>query len=139
MSATSVSVVFPVSGQPLDPAPVDQVRRYLETTGFTFEIVTAEAAGFGAGLRKGCADAKGTIIVIVDPPPRLAYPVGASGAAVAMGQSGGTHIVFAGTRADDPPRHPLLRALLVPILPDRSIHLDRKSTRLNSSHVSESR
>src|ERR1043166_241990 len=121
MSATSVSVVFPVSGQPLDPAPVDEVRRYLETTGFTFEIVTAEAAGFGAAIRKGCADAKGNIIVIVD--PELPYPVSAIGDAVAMVQSGATDIVFAGTRADDPPRHPLLRALLVPILPDRSIHL----------------
>lgn len=137
MSATSVSVVFPLSGRPLEPAALDSVRRYLENTGFTFEIVTAEAAGYGAAIRKGCVDAKGNIVVIVD--PELPYPVSAIGDAVAMVQSGATDIVFAGTSVDDPPRHPILRALLVPILPDRSIHLQAFTWRATKLVIGESR
>ena len=79
MSSTSVSVVVPQGRPGFDPAPI---ARYLETTGFTFEILTPEAGSYGAALRRGVSDAKGSVIVVVD--GDVPYPISAIGDAVAM-------------------------------------------------------
>ncbi|HVR37855.1 MAG TPA: bifunctional glycosyltransferase/class I SAM-dependent methyltransferase [Thermoanaerobaculia bacterium] len=134
MSSTSVSVVLPLIGRRVEQPPaLDAIRRYLETTGFTFEILTCEGAGYGAAIRKGCADAKGNVVVIVD--PELPYPVSAIGDAVAMVQSGATDIVFAGAARSDF----FLRALLVPLLPDPAIHLKAFTWRAMKLAVGETK
>jgi len=118
MSSTSVSVVIP-RGPGFTPC-LDELERFLESTGLTFEVIVAEAGEYGVALRKGVSDAKGSVIVIAD--PALPYPVRAIGDAVAMVESGVTDVVFASSRADY--RGPgLLRWMLVPILPDPAIRL----------------
>jgi SAM-dependent methyltransferase len=118
MSVTSVSVVVPLgrSGTVAQKA----IATYLETTGLTYEILNPEGAHYGTAVRRGVSDAKGSVIVIAD--PELPYPVSAIGDAVAMVESGATDIVFASTRADYVGPS-LLRSVLVPMLPDRTIHL----------------
>ncbi|HEX2121336.1 MAG TPA: class I SAM-dependent methyltransferase, partial [Thermoanaerobaculia bacterium] len=117
MSATSVSVVVPLSGAAF---PREAIERYLETTGFTFEVLAPDGAEYGPALRRGVSDAKGTVIVVID--PELPYPVSAIGDAVAMVESAATDVVFASTRVDH--RAPaLLRWLLVPLLPDDRVQL----------------
>jgi hypothetical protein len=70
-------------------------------------------------LRRGVAEAGGSIIVIAD--HDLPYPMSAIGDAVALIQSGAAEVVFG--RRETRPGDLLLRALLVPILPDRALHL----------------
>lgn len=119
MSSTSVSVVVPFRGA-RSGAAVEAIERYLETTGFTFEVLSPESEQYGSALRRGVSEAKGSVIVVVD--PDLPYPVGAIGDAVAMVESGTTDVVFASIAAGH--RGPaILRWLLVPILPDASIQL----------------
>lgn len=135
MSSTSVSVVVPLRGQS-SSAPAEAIGKYLETTGFTFEILTPDESSIGLSLRRGVSDAKGGVIVIVD--ADLPYPVSAIGDAVAMVESAATDVVFASTRADH--RGPaLIRWILVPILPDRSIRLAAFSSVAAKIIVGESR
>jgi SAM-dependent methyltransferase len=137
MSSTSVTVVVPCSGRIREPrATLDAIARYLETTGFTFEILAPDDATFGGALRRGVSDARGGVVVIVD--PELPYPVGAIGDAVAMVESGATDIVFASARPDDR-GSALLRALLVPIVPDPRVHLAAFSSAAAKIVVAESR
>ena len=118
MTSTSVSVVVP-RRPGVSPAP-GALEQYLESTGLTFEVLAPEGEELGPALRRGVGDARGRVIVIVD--PRLPYPVSAIGDAVAMIESGACEVVFASTRTDyGGPR--ALRWLLVPILPDRTIQL----------------
>lgn len=117
MSSTSVSVVIPPHG---DVAPI---ARYLETTGLSFEIVPR------------VSDAKGGVIVLVD--ETLPYPVGAIGDAVAMVESGSTDVVFGTTREFRDA--PLVRWLLVPILPDPRIRLKAFSNVAGKLIFSEAR
>src|SRR5689334_19806029 len=109
MPLASVSVVIP--HRPGFAPVLGDLERFLDCTGLTFEVVRSEGEDFGAAIRKGVSDAKGNVIVIVD--PALPYPVTAIGDAVAMVESGTTDVVFASTRADyrGPAR---LRWLLVP-------------------------
>src|SRR5215211_4816947 len=95
MSATSVSVVVPRRQADFSS---DAIARYLETTGFTFEILTPEGEAYGPSLRRGVSDAKGRVVVIAD--GDLPYPISAIGDAVAMVESGATDVVFASTRTD---------------------------------------
>jgi SAM-dependent methyltransferase len=119
MGSTSVSVVVPRGGAAVDAARAT-VERFLETTGFTHEILTPEGEDFGSALRRGVSEAKGSVIVVID--PALPYPVSAIGDSVAMIESGATEVVFASTHAEH--RAPaLLRAILVPLLPDAAIQL----------------
>ena len=135
MSSTSVSVVIPLGGSG-SAAPVETITTYLESTGFTFEILTPEGDVPGAVLRRGVSDARGRVVVIVD--PSLPYPVSALGDAVAMVESGATEVVFASTRSDY--RGPaLLRSILVPILPDPSIRLAAFSSAAAKIAAGESR
>lgn len=127
MSATSVSVLLPLAGSRGELAPIlDTLGRYLESTGFDFEILPLRPHGeerTGAMLRRGIGEARGSVVAVVD--PDLPYPVSAIGDAVALIESGASEVVFATSRRDDSddPRHLLLRWFLVPILPDPSIQL----------------
>jgi len=122
MSSTSVSVLMPLTGSGAPPNAARQaIERYLASTGFDFEIMPLAEATYGASLRRGVSEAKGNVVVVVD--PELPYPVDAIGDAVAMIDSGGTDIVFATTHDGDDKRHPLLRWFLVPHLPDPAIRL----------------
>lgn len=135
MSSTSVSVVVPLRGSTAAPA-VEAISRYLETTGLTFEVLAPEGEEYGAALRRGVSDAKGRVVVIAD--AELPYPVSAIGDAVATIESGATDVVFAATRADDR-GSALLRWLLVPILPDRGVHLAAFTSAAAKITVGESR
>src|SRR5258707_11272552 len=122
MSSTSVSVLMPLIGSGSPPIAARQaIERYLASTGFDFEILPLAEESYGASVRRGVSEAKGNVVVLVD--PELPYPVGAIGDAVAMIDSGGTDIVFATTHDADDRRHPLLRWFLVSILPDPAIRL----------------
>ncbi len=100
MSATSVSILVPL----LEPAPelpstLESVEQYLQSTGLEFEVRVLDSrdgSGLGAILRRGVAEAKGSVVVIID--PALPYPVSAIGAAVALVESGSADVVF-GRRA----------------------------------------
>jgi SAM-dependent methyltransferase len=135
MSATSVSVVIPLS-QPGSSPAAKAVAAYLDTTGLTYEVLTPEADRYGAAVRRGVSDAKGSVIVIAD--AELPYPVSAIGDAIAMVESAATDVVFASTRRDycGPL---LLRWLLVPMLPDRTIHLAAFSASAAKLILAESR
>jgi SAM-dependent methyltransferase len=135
MSSTSVSVVVPVREPGTAPA-ADAIARYLETTGFTFEVLVRTAAEYGPALRRGVSDAKGSVIVIVD--PELPYPVSAIGAAVAMVESAATDVVFASAH-DDFRGRALARWMLVPLLPDARVQLSAFSSAAAKIVVSESR
>lgn len=134
MSSTSVSVVVPLRGSGSAPA-VEAVSRYLETTGFTFEVLAAAGEDLGPALRRGVSDAKGSVVVIVD--PELPYPLSAVGAAVAMVESGTTDVVFASAR-EDFRGAAWTRWLLVPLLPDRRVQLSAFSSAAAKIVVSES-
>ncbi|HXG59323.1 MAG TPA: hypothetical protein VNL91_09905, partial [Thermoanaerobaculia bacterium] len=127
MSDGAVSVVLPLAGR--TSAAVEtrgEIERYLESTGFEWEIVAVESSGsegYGTLLRRAVGEAKGSTIVVVD--PELPYPISTIGDAVAMVRSGATDVVFATTEGagDEDRRYGLVRWLLVPILPDPSIRL----------------
>ena len=135
--STSVSVLVPLAGgsSPAGTAR-ESIEKYLETTGFTFEIITTSAATYGASLRKGVADASGSVVVVVD--EALPYPVSAIGDAVAMIDSGATEVVF-GTISRDHRSPAILRGLLVPDLPDPLLHLKAFSSTAAKLVVSETK
>ncbi len=94
--STSVSVLVPLAGPSSAAAAArETIERYLETTGFTFEVIVPEAPAYGSALRKGVSEATGSVIVVVD--AALPYAVGAIGDAVAMIDSGASEIVFGTT------------------------------------------
>src|SRR5712691_2333082 len=121
MSTTRVSVVVPARDSGERPPSVATIERYLASTGLQFEVMTTGEPSYGAALRRGASEAKGSVVVFAD--AELPYSVSAIGDAVAMIESGATDVVFGCTRANDDPRHWLLRTLLVPILPDPALHL----------------
>jgi len=122
MSATSVSVLVPLTGRSIElPDTLESIEQYLQSTGFAFDVRVLDKrdGDHGAMLRRGASEAKGSVIVVVD--PDLPYPVAAIGDAVALIESGGADVVFAcrdGIRGGNA----LLRSLLVPILPDSALH-----------------
>ncbi len=123
MSATSVSVLVPLTGRSIElPDTLEAIEQFLQITGFAFDVRVLDKRDgqYGAMLRRGASEAKGDVVVIVD--PDLPYPVGAIGDAVAMIESGGADVVFPhrdGERAGGA----ILRSLLVPILPDQGLAL----------------
>jgi 2-polyprenyl-3-methyl-5-hydroxy-6-metoxy-1,4-benzoquinol methylase len=135
MSATSVSVVVPL-GRPGSSPAAKAIAAYLETTGLTYEVLTPAGEQYGVAVRRGVSEAKGSVIVIVD--AELPYPVSAIGDAAAMVESGATDVVFASTRNDFAAPAPVCW-LLVPILPDRAIHLAAFSSTAGKIVLGESR
>ena len=122
MGRTSISVVIPPAASAGRAAPSEAlaaIRAFLDGTGLTYEILTPDG-DYGPALRKAASDARGSVIVIVD--PSLAYPVSAIGDAAAMVESGATDVVFAALPGPES-NPPLLRWILVPILPDASVEL----------------
>lgn len=113
------------------------IAQYLETTGFTFEILPAGAGSFGAALRRSVSDAAGRVVVVVDDP--LPYPVSAIGDAVAMIESGATDVVFAAAADGSGASSALMRWLLVPALPDRAVRLKAFSSTAAKLIVSETK
>lgn len=134
MSSTSVSVVVPRRSG-VSPS-VGELERYLHATGLTFEIVVPEGETLGPALRRGVSDARGRVIIIAD--PALPYPVNAIGDAVAMVEGGTADVVF-GSAETDYAAPPMLRWLLVPALPDRTIQLMAFSSEAAGLIVGESR
>src|SRR5687767_2546668 len=122
MAGSTVSVLVPVDrGSPPASGTRETIERYLATTGFTFEVLVLEDDCYGAAIRRGVADARGNVIVIVD--PSLPYPVTAIGDAVAMIESGTTDVVFAAPHDGRGEPSSVVRWLLVPYLPDTSVRL----------------
>src|SRR5258706_6184670 len=104
MSATSVSVLVPLMGPSAElPSTIETIERYLQTTGFAFDIRVLDrrdGAGYGAMIRRGTADAAGSVIVIVD--HDLPYPGSALGDALPLVASGAGEGRF--LRGGGPPR-----------------------------------
>lgn len=138
-ASTSVSVLVPLTGaSAAPPAAREVIERYLETTGFTFEIIAGSGATYGASLRKAVSEASGSVIVIVD--PSLPYPVSAIGDAVAMIDSGATEVVFGTTSSNSEQRgSAFLRWLLVSELPDPLLRLKAFSSPAAKLVISETR
>lgn len=124
MSATSVSVLLPLAGNVRDAQPAcAAVANFLESTGFDFEILKLtprDGETYGALIRRGVSEAHGDTIVIAD--PDLPYPVSAIGDAIAIIRSSSAEVVFGTTIVADA-HHPIVRWLLVDLLPDPSIRL----------------
>jgi SAM-dependent methyltransferase len=122
MSSTSVSILVPLlAPAPELPSTLETVEQYLQTTGFEFDIRVLDSRdgeGYGAMIRRGAADAKGSVVVVID--SDLPYPVAAIGDAVALIESESAEIVVGNLAAK---RFALLRWLLAPILPDPAVHL----------------
>src|SRR5437763_11222778 len=122
MSATSVSVLVPLTGRSIElPDTLEAIEQYLQTIGFAFDVRVLDKrdGGYGAMLRRGASEAKGSVIVVVD--PDLPYAVTAIGDAVAMIESGAADVVFA-HRDGVQGGSAILRSLLVSILPDCGLH-----------------
>ncbi len=139
MSATSVSVLIPLLGPSAElPSTMEVVERYLQTTGFAFDIRVLDrrdGADYGAMIRRGAADAGGSVIIIVD--HDLPYPVSAIGDAVALIESGAADVVFA--RRSGCRDSIVLRSLLVTILPDPSLYLKAFSAEAARLLIAESK
>ena len=122
MGRTSISVVIPPAGSAGEAAPaaaMEAIRAFLDTTGLTYEILTPDG-DYGPALRRAASEARGSVVVVAD--PALPYPVSAIGDAAAMVESGATDVVFAALPGPEP-RAPLLRWILVPLLPDARVEL----------------
>jgi len=100
MSSTSVSILVPLAGPaPELPSTLETIEHYLQATGFAFDIRVLDrrdGAGYGAMIRRGAADAGGSVVIIVD--PDLPYPVSAIGDAVALIESGAAAVSCPGFR-----------------------------------------
>ncbi|MEO8036319.1 MAG: hypothetical protein ABI837_17925, partial [Acidobacteriota bacterium] len=138
MSSSSVSLVLPHGrSEAVREASRAAIAKYLESTGFEFEILECQADGYGPSLRRAVADARGSVIIIVD--PDLPYPVRTIGDAVAMIESSSTDIVFAMRTESHDTASFFLRQLLVPALPDRALQLKAFSMAAARLVVGESR
>src|SRR5213595_2562033 len=120
MSSTSVSILVPLTRTVSElPSTLETVEQYLDTTGFDFDVRVLDSRdgdGYGAMICRGAADAKGSVVIVID--PDLPYPVSAIGDAVALIESGAADVVFPlGDGAA------LLRWLLVDLLPDPALYL----------------
>jgi SAM-dependent methyltransferase len=139
MSSTSVSILVPLAGPaPELPSTLETIERYLQAIGFAFDIRVLDrrdGAGYGAMIRRGAADACGSVVIIVD--PDLPYAVGAIGDAVALIESGAAEVVFA--RRERCRDSVVLRSLLVPILPDPSLQLKAFSSDAARLLIAESK
>lgn len=135
--STSVSVLVPLAGDSSRAAAArEAIEKYLEGTGFTFEVLTPAECQYGEALRQSVSDARGSVIVIAD--ASMPYPVTAIGDAVAMIDSGATDVVFASPHASDRPPW-LLRWMLVPELPNADVRLKAFSSAAAKLVVAETK
>ena len=138
MSSTSVSILVPLlAPAPELPSTMEMVEQYLQATGFAFDIRVLDSRdgdGYGAMIRRGAADAKGSVIVVID--CDLPHPVSAIGDAVAMIESAAADVVF-GNLA--PRRFGMLRWFLAPILPDPSVRLKAFASHAGRLLIGESK
>ena len=138
MSSTTVSILVPLlAPAPELPSTLETVEQYLQTTGFAFDIRVLDSRdgeGYGAMIRRGAADAKGSVIVVIE--SDLPHPVSAIGDAVAMIESSAAEVVF-GNLA--PRRYAMLRWFLVPILPDPAVRLKAFAAHAARLLISESK
>src|SRR2546430_6263403 len=129
MSSTSVSILVPPTRTVSElPSTLETVEQYLDTTGFDFDVRVLDSRdgdGYGGCIRRGASEAKGSVVVVID--PDLPYPVSAIGDAVALIESESAEVVFA-TRSGERNRLGLLRWILVPILPDPDLCLSAFSS-----------
>src|SRR3979409_984500 len=97
MSSTSVSILVPLMRAVSElPSTLEAVEEYLQTTGFDFDVRVLDSRdgdGYGAMVRRGASEARGSVIVVID--PEMPYPVSAIGDAVALIESESAEIVFA--------------------------------------------
>jgi SAM-dependent methyltransferase len=137
--APIVSVVVPSSGGDGESGSRCRtaVERYLETTGFKYEWIAAEGSSYGAAVRRGASEARGDVIVVID--PELPYAVSAIGHAVAMVQSNATDVVFAAPHGDSWRAPALLRWLLDAEIPHPHLRLKAFSSSAAKLIVGESR
>jgi SAM-dependent methyltransferase len=123
MSST-VTVLVPLAGASVElPSTLETVEEFLHDTGFDFTVRVLDRRdgdGWGAMLRRGVAEAKESIVVVID--PALPYRIDAIGDAVAMVDSGATEIVY-GSRDGAESKRWLLRKLLDDLLPDPRVQL----------------
>ena len=129
--SSAVTVLVPLAGASVElPSTLETVEEFLQNTGFAFTIRVLDRRdgdGWGAMLRRGIAEAKESIVVVLD--PDMPYRAAAVGDAVATIDSGAADIVYgnAGVPAGRtgavpaPPR--LLRFFLTDLLPDPRVHL----------------
>ncbi|HEV2722462.1 MAG TPA: class I SAM-dependent methyltransferase, partial [Thermoanaerobaculia bacterium] len=99
---------------------LETVEDFFHNTGFAFTIRVLDRRdgdGWGAMLRRGVAEAKESIVVVID--PELPYGAAAIGHALAVIGSGATEIVYGSAV----PAPWLLRKLLADLLPDPRVHL----------------
>ncbi len=140
MSSTSVSILVPLTRSvPELPSTLESVEKYLQTTGFDFDVRvldTRDGDGYGAMMRRGAAEAKGSVVVVID--PELPYPVSAIGDAVALIESGSAEVVFA-TQTANRPKFLLLRWFLVSILSDPTLYLKAFSSHAARLLIGESK
>jgi SAM-dependent methyltransferase len=124
MSSTSVSILVPLTGPAAGlPSTLETVEQYLQATGFDFDVRVLDSRdgeGYGAMIRRGATEAKGSVVVVID--PDLPYAVNAIGDAVALIESGSAEVVFGVRHAGAAGRYALLRWMLVSILPDPMVH-----------------
>src|SRR5256714_3083286 len=130
--SSAVTVLVPLAGASVElPSTLETVEEFLQNTGFAFTIRVLDRRdgdGWGAMLRRAVAEAKESIVVVID--PELPYGARSIGDAVAMIDSGPADIVYgsAGVPAGWPGAVPapspwLVRNLLADLLPDATTHL----------------
>jgi len=140
MSSTSVSILVPLKRSvPELSSTLESVEKYLQTTGFDFDVRVLNARdgeGYGGMMRRGAAEAKGSVVVVID--PELPYPVSAIGDAVALIESGSADVVFA-RRTANRGKFLLLRWFLVSILPDPTLYLKAFSSHAARLLIGESK
>src|SRR6266849_741721 len=141
MSSTSVSILIPLTRNVSElPSTLESVEQYLQTTGFDFDVRVLDSRdgeGYGGMLRRGAAEAKGSVLVVID--PELPYPVSAIGDAVALIESGSAEVVFAATQTANRAKFLLLRWFLVSILPDPTLYLKAFSSHAARLLIGESK
>jgi SAM-dependent methyltransferase len=140
VSSTSVSILVPLTRSvPELPSTLESVEKYLQTTGFDFDVRVLDSRdgeGYGGMMRRGAVEAKGSVVVVID--PELPYPVSAIGDAVALIESGSAEVVFANQTANRA-KFLLLRWFLVPILPDPTLYLKAFSSHAARLLIGESK
>lgn len=140
MSSIRVSVLLPAV-EHFDAATASTaIAKYLESTGFAFEIVPLPASEtYGGQLRRGVLDAAGDVIVVAD--GDLSYATTALGDAIAMIDSGATDVVFAtgSSAASNGIAYAPLRWILGSALPDPTVRLKAFSSAAARFVIGETR